>query len=89
MRIEVQVFAWLKDLVGKPSLTVELDPSQATAAGLLAAVTATLQDRETFPADLAVRLSTCKVAVNEAYADLTSPISAADEIALIPPVSGG
>lgn len=89
MRIEVQVFAWLKDLVGKPSLEVELDPSLATAGGLLAAVSATLQARGNVPADLTARLSTCKVAVNEEYVDLASPIGAADEIALIPPVSGG
>ena len=89
MRIEVHVFAWLRDVVGKPCLAVELDPSQATAAGLLEVVCATLQTRGNVPVDLAARLSTCKVALNEAYVDLSATISATDEVALIPPVSGG
>lgn len=74
MRLTVRLFAGLKERLGGSTVEVDL-PDPATVADLLAAVD--LPDRS------------CIVAVNRAYAAATDTIAAGDEVALIPPVSGG
>jgi MoaE-MoaD fusion protein len=76
----VRLFAGLKERAGAPSVDVEL-PDGATVADLLAA----LRDTPVGP----IPDRSAIVAVNREYADGDVVISAGDEVALIPPVSGG
>ena len=74
MELEVRLFAGLRQRAGQDRVTVEL-PDGGTAADLLAAM------------DLPPR--SCVVAVNREYVDAATPLRPQDEVALIPPVSGG
>ncbi|MFH0946454.1 MAG: molybdopterin converting factor subunit 1 [Planctomycetota bacterium] len=79
MRIRVRLFAGLRELLGCPMLTLEL-PDEATVGDALSSLMrehAGLGDR---------RFTT---AVNERYAGAEHLLSDQDELALIPPVSGG
>jgi len=74
MVVSVRLFAGLRERAGSAHVEVEL-PDDATVADLLAAM------------ELAPR--SCVAAINREYADPTAPIGPGDEIALVPPVSGG
>src|SRR3954447_20954127 len=80
MQLTVRLFAGLRERAGAGSLAVEL-AEPATVADLLAALDGTpvggMPDRSFI------------VAVNREYADRAAPVRAGDEVALIPPVSGG
>jgi molybdopterin converting factor subunit 1 len=81
MIARVLVFGGIREIVGGDSVEVEIPPG-GTAAGVLDALAA---------AHPAIGRWTpfLRVAVNREYADGTTPVSAGDEIAVIPPVSGG
>jgi len=72
--ITVRLFAGLRERAGRDRVEVEL-PAGAVVADLLAAM------------DVAPR--SCVVAINHEYADEREPIREGDEVALVPPVSGG
>src|SRR5690242_1225995 len=74
MVVSVRLFAGLRERAGSERIDVEL-PEGATVADLLAAM------------ELAPR--SCVAAVNREYAGPDTPIGAGDEVALVPPVSGG
>jgi molybdopterin converting factor subunit 1 len=76
MRVRVRLFAALRERAGRDALELDL-PEGARVSDALAAVD-----------DLAGGLSLV-LAVNREYADPGDPLSAGDELALIPPVSGG
>jgi len=76
MRVRVRLFAILRERAGTGELELDL-PDGARVADALAAV-----------ADLAAGLPLV-LAVNREYADPGAVLSADDELALIPPVSGG
>jgi len=80
MLVSVRLFAGLRERAGTDRLEVEL-PDGARVADVLAAMAGTpvgeLRPRE------------CVVAVNREYAAADAPVQAGDEIALVPPVSGG
>jgi molybdopterin converting factor subunit 1 len=80
MQVSVRLFAGLRERAGTDRLEVEL-PDDARVADVLAAMASTpvgaLRDRE------------CVVAVNREYASANEPVRAGDEVALVPPVSGG
>ena len=82
MFIDVRLFAVLRERAGRESVTVEV-PDGATVRDAVAAVAGT-------PglADVMERLSVV-MAVNREYADDDSVLREGDELALIPPVSGG
>ena len=80
MRVSVRLFAGLRDRAGTSSVEVDV-PEPATAEGLLAAMATTPVG------PLAPR--SCIVAVNREYAAPEQAIGPEDELALIPPVSGG
>jgi MoaE-MoaD fusion protein len=82
MEVEVRLFAMLRERAGRESLTVEL-PEGATVREALAAV----GDRH----GLGELIGAMPVvmAVNREYAEEGDALSAGDELALIPPVSGG
>jgi molybdopterin synthase catalytic subunit len=81
MKIDVRLFATLKDRAGANHIEVEL-PDPATVRDLRAAI------RGAHP-NLAETMAVSIVAVNRAFSDEETPILAHDEVALFPPVSGG
>jgi len=80
MTVSVRLFAGLRERAGTNRLDVEL-PDGATVGELLDALAGTpvgpIGPRQ------------CVVAINREYADAGQPIAAGDEVALVPPVSGG
>jgi MoaE-MoaD fusion protein len=80
MTVSVRLFAGLRERAGTDRLDVEL-PDGATVRELLDALAGTpvgpIGPRQ------------CVVAINREYADAGQPIAAGDEVALVPPVSGG
>ena len=76
----MRLFAGLRERAGSERVDVEL-PDGASVADLLAAMGST-------PVG-ALRPGQCVVALNREYAPAAATIGAGDEVALIPPVSGG
>jgi molybdopterin converting factor subunit 1 len=82
MFVDVRLFAMLRERAGKDSVTVEVAEG-ATVREALDAV-----GREHGLGDLLARMPVV-MAVNREYAAEDATLSAGDELALIPPVSGG
>jgi molybdopterin synthase catalytic subunit len=82
MEVEVRLFAVCRERAGRDRLTVELGAEGATVARLLEAV-------EAAEPALASVLPAVRVAVNHTFVKPDAPVRAGDEVALIPPVSGG
>jgi molybdopterin synthase catalytic subunit len=80
MRISVRLFAGLRERAGAEHVDVEL-PDGASVGDLLAAMAGT-------PVG-ALRPGQCVVAINREYARAGELVGEGDEVALIPPVSGG
>ncbi|MET3288983.1 UNVERIFIED_CONTAM: molybdopterin converting factor subunit 1 [Brevibacillus sp. OAP136] len=81
MQVKILLFAGLAERAGKRELLIEVDES-ATVHALL----------ETIGSDypqLAELLPNCFVSVNQEYANPDTTISQNDEVAILPPVSGG
>ncbi|WP_266363633.1 MoaD/ThiS family protein [Tellurirhabdus rosea] len=78
--VSVQLFGITREIVGASTLAVEV-PKSGEIGDLLNSL------KTTYPALSGLR--SLLVAVNGEYAELTGKISPKDEIALIPPVSGG
>jgi molybdopterin converting factor subunit 1 len=81
MLITVRLFARLRELAGASELKREL-PDGATALAAWRALAAE------FPA-MAPYERTVSCAVNEEYARMTAALHDGDEVAFLPPVSGG
>lgn len=81
MRIQVRVFAMLRELLPASQFTLEV-PAGASCGAVCARLT-----RE-FVAAKSV-LDHCMLAVNGQYAARDLPLCDGDELALLPPVSGG
>jgi molybdopterin synthase catalytic subunit/molybdopterin converting factor small subunit len=81
MQIRVLFFGVLKDLAGRSSDLLTL-PDEATAGDVV-------EHYETRFASLKGNLSSIAVSVNLEYTGLEAKLRSGDEIALLPPVSGG
>ena len=81
MRVRVLFFGVLKDLVGKAGDTLDLDQG-ASVADLLA-------HYETQIPRLRESLPSLALAVNQEYATAETKLRSNDEVAILPPVSGG
>jgi MoaE-MoaD fusion protein len=81
MRVRILLFGILKDITGKASDTLELREG-ATVADLLS------QFERQIPR-IKDSLSSLAVAVNQQYAGAETELKSEDEVALLPPVSGG
>jgi molybdopterin converting factor subunit 1 len=81
VRITIRLFARLREIAGAGELQREVE-APATAA----TVWETLATE--FPA-LAQYRAVISCAVNEQYAKLETPLAEEDEVAFLPPVSGG
>ena len=80
MQFRVRLFASLREEVGQETVALELE-NPATVADLLRVFS------DTYPQARSVGQAI--VAVNQEVADREAPVEAADEIAFLPPVSGG
>jgi MoaE-MoaD fusion protein len=81
MRIRVLFFGMLRDLAGTGSEAVDL-PEGASVRDLLKQCGSRIQG-------LNAALASLALAVNQRYADPETILNAGDEVALLPPVSGG
>jgi molybdopterin converting factor subunit 1 len=81
MRVTVKLFARLRELVGSGDLAVDVD-ADATVADVWAALVADHPAAEAY-----ARSMSC--AVNLEYARMTTAVTEGDEVAFLPPVSGG
>ena len=81
MTLYVRLFARARDLGGTDGLSVELSPG-ATVADLRRRIAL-------LSPSLAPLLPRCAVAVNNEFAEETWTLADGDEVALLPPVSGG
>ena len=81
MRVTVRLFARLRDLAGSGELVRDV-PSPATVGTVWASLVTDM------PA-LADYERTMSVAVNADYARMTAAVEEGDEVAFLPPVSGG
>ena len=81
MRVTVKLFARLREIAGTDTLAREM-PEGSTAGDVWSSLAA-----EWPP--LAAFQSTVSAAVNAEYARMTRTLSDGDEVAFLPPVSGG
>lgn len=81
MQVHILLFGPAKDLVGAAELELEI-PSQATVKDLRASLVKTAPG-------LTRPLAAVRIAVNNEFAAEDRVIKPGDEIAIIPPVSGG
>jgi molybdopterin converting factor subunit 1 len=81
MRVTVQLFARLRDLAGAGEWTGEV-PDGATVADVWGALAAA------HPAVAEARAAV-SCAVNAEFAKMTTAVGDGDEVAFLPPVSGG
>lgn len=82
MKLNLLLFAGLADRLGGPVLALDMPGDSVTPSRLKTYLA------ERYPEAEAL-LASAFVAVNQAYADGDAPIREGDEVALIPPVSGG
>jgi len=78
-------FAWLREKIGKSEETLDPPAEVATVESLLEWLRRRGPEYEAALADLTV----VKVAVNQDFARLGDAVTAQDEVALFPPVTGG
>ena len=81
MRVTVQLFARLRELAGTTEIECDV-PSGATIRAVWAAAAARHPELEPFAANVSC-------ARNEDFAKMTTAVSDGDQIAFLPPVSGG
>jgi len=80
MKLSVRLFASVREAIGSPTVDVEL-PDDATVATLTQAMQASYPQVRELPG--------ARISVNYEYVDMNHPIRPNDELAVIPPVSGG
>jgi molybdopterin synthase catalytic subunit len=81
IRVQVRFFAGQRDIVGQPDITLMVAPGTTIGA---------LWERLTYEYPrLAGYSGRLLYALNQQYSDLSAPLNDGDEVAFIPPVSGG
>ncbi len=81
MRVKVRLFARLRDVAGTGEVTCEVGAGARVSDVWRSVV-------EQYPA-AAAHGSSVSAAVNEEYARMDAAVSDGDEVAFLPPVSGG
>ncbi|MCL5959797.1 MAG: molybdopterin converting factor subunit 1 [Chloroflexi bacterium] len=81
MRVRVRLFASQREVVGQRELELDM-PGGSTASDVLSRLTSE------YPRLAGVASSTM-LAVNREYVDQKTKLKEGDEVALLPPVSGG
>jgi len=80
-RVDVALFAAARELAGAETVTIEI-PDHATAATVLQ----TLANQHPRLQEL---LPACRLAIDLRFVSPDEPIAGGEQVALIPPVSGG
>jgi molybdopterin converting factor small subunit len=81
MRIEIQMFAAARELAGRETIQVEVADA-AVARDVMDAIGRQLPEiNQLLPA--------CRLAIDNCYATDDAHVSESNDVALIPPVSGG
>lgn len=83
--MKILYFAWLRQKIGTGEETRDVPGDVATVKGLVDWLVA----QEGGYADAFKDVSAIKVAINQEFADFEAAVSAGDEIAFFPPVTGG
>ena len=83
--MRILYFAWLRQKVGAG----EEEVSPPAAVNTVAALVAWLKAKSLAHAAAFANVKAVRVAINQEFADWTAPVSAGDEIAFFPPVTGG
>ena len=81
MRVTIRLFARLRDLAGSGELVRDV-PGPATVRTVWASLVAEMPGLSDYE-------RTMSVAVNADYSRMTAPVRDGDEVAFLPPVSGG
>ena len=81
MRVTVRLFARLRDLAGSGELVRDV-PAPATVESVWRSLVADLPELHQYE-------RTMSVAVNADYSNMSAQVSDGDEVAFLPPVSGG
>jgi molybdopterin converting factor subunit 1 len=81
MRVTVRLFARLRDLAGSGELIRDV-PEQATVRTVWQSLISEMPALEEYE-------RTMSVAVNADYSKMTASVADGDEVAFLPPVSGG
>jgi MoaD family protein len=84
MAIRIRYFARIRDVMGAAEETVEAGPGLTDAASLLAALGARKPE-----AASALRHPSVRVEVNGVIGARSAPVRDGDEVAILPPFSGG
>lgn len=82
---DILYFAWVREAIGVDAETLALPAAVTTVAGLLDWLAQRSPGHATALADR----SRIRVAVDQAFAGPDTPVEAAREIAIFPPVTGG
>lgn len=82
MLFKIQIFAGLADYIGSPIVTINTQEETMTITELKRRLTTCYPGAEEL-------LKQAFIAKNQAYAGFEDIVRASDEIAVIPPVSGG
>ena len=81
MRVTIRLFARLRDLAGSGELTRDI-PGPATVHTVWRTLTSEIPSLEEYE-------RTMSVAVNAEYSRMAAAVKDGDEVAFLPPVSGG
>jgi sulfur-carrier protein len=81
MRVTVKLFARLRDIAGAPELTRELAPG-ATIGSVWRQLTGEFPELQPYERSISS-------ALNEDYSRMDAVVRDGDEVAFLPPVSGG
>lgn len=76
--IKIKLFAFLKEMAGSEEISLEATSCEEALGRL----------KNQFP-ELLSALPSCLIAVNETYAAPSTVLREGDELAILPPVSGG
>lgn len=82
MRVNVKLFARLREIAGAGDVALDVPGDAATVADVWAALVAKHPGAEAYARSMSS-------AVNLEYARMSTPVADGDEVAFLPPVSGG
>jgi molybdopterin converting factor subunit 1 len=82
MHVRVKLFAQLRDVTGRGDITVEIESDTATVDAVWQTLVVAHPELQKFGTSVSS-------AVNDEYAKRHTIVRAGDEVAFLPPVSGG
>ena len=83
--MKIRYFAWLREAIGTSSEDLTYNPDWQNVADLVKF----LRQKSTSHHQALEDMTLVRVAVNYDYVDLDHPLTASDEVAFFPPVTGG